>query len=867
MSIKSKITAVILSTCLGSLLVFGLVIMAGISDIRRATIFHSDILGNTAALESQNALESQIWQEMRTLTRSKALLANDKFLMVKNQITRIAATAEHIFTFKERYQSKPINYLQDAEKRTGSPFLLTAPEASLSAIREEVFLAANISDVLWQSVAVDIGLAATYIGGEAGYVIMADRDTSITNATAFDVKSRPWYAGARERDGLFWTDVYEDAFGRGACISCAIPFYDYSGETRVFKGVAGGGILLTDVERSIDLDFNRKENYGSLPNSIEQNGYSFLLDNKGRAIMSSQKEGGGDTNRDYLHDDNPELRELAARMIDKQEGVLRLEMFGEDVFVAFGPLEAADFSIGIVMPVKEIFAPVHSIRQNINELTKKAVEAINGNFVKMLFAFFGMIILTSGIALSLAILLSRNLTAPIVNLCKGAKIIGAGNLNYQLEVSSGDEIGIMSETFNQMIRNIKTINSEKERINGELSAAADIQRSMLPKIFPKFTERSELILYAKMIPAREIGGDFYDFFYQDKEETKIACIIADVSGKGVPAALFMVIAKTLLKIHLLRGINPAETLEAVNKVLCEENLQNMFVTVFLCVLDLETGKMIYANGGHNPPLLSLSGEPYQFMRLKKGVPLGMFEESGYYQEELHLSSGDKLYLYTDGVNETMNGAEEQFGNRRFLEKANACRDLSPEDLDEAVRRELALFAAGAEQFDDITTIAMTYTGGNAGKSPRNSASPESPPVFERETTLPAVLDNLDRLFEWVETFLADYSCPTKVCRQFAMVTEEVFVNIVHCAYPGKTGDVTLRAGRAGEAFVLQYEDEGVPFNPLEWPTPDIKAGLEDRGLGGLGIYLIKKMMDQVVYTRLPDKNQLTVRMTPRESKS
>jgi sigma-B regulation protein RsbU (phosphoserine phosphatase) len=320
-------------------------------------------------------------------------------------------------------------------------------------------------------------------------------------------------------------------------------------------------------------------------------------------------------------------------------------------------------------------------------------------------------VLTSGAAVLVALGLSRSLTAPMVKLCKGAEIIGAGDLSYQLEVNSGDEIETLAGTFNRMIRDIKTI-------NGELSAAADIQRNMLPRIFPKFTERKELVLYANMIPAKEVGGDFYDFFYLDKEETRIACIIADVSGNGVPAALFMVIAKTLLKIHLLKGADPAKTLEAVNKLLCEENPQSMFVTVFLCALDLNTGKMIYANGGHNPPLLSLAGEPYQFMRLKKGTPLGMFEESRYCPEEMDLRAGDKLYLYTDGVNEAMNAKEEQFGNRRFLEKANACRDLPPEGFDEAIRRELVLFAAGAEQSDDITTLAMAYIGGHGDGKPQ-----------------------------------------------------------------------------------------------------------------------------------------------------
>jgi sigma-B regulation protein RsbU (phosphoserine phosphatase) len=170
------------------------------------------------------------------------------------------------------------------------------------------------------------------------------------------------------------------------------------------------------------------------------------------------------------------------------------------------------------------------------------------------------------------------------------------------------------------------------------------------------------------------------------------------------------LAKTLLRVHPFSCIDPAETLETVNQLLCEDNPRSMFVTVFLCVINLVTGKMSYANGGHNPPLVSLSGEPYRFMKLEKGMPLGMFGNSRYRHCELDLHAGDKLYLYTDGVNETMSGEEELFGNLRFLETANAVRDLPPEEFDRAIRKELSLFAKGAEQSDDITTLVISYGG-------------------------------------------------------------------------------------------------------------------------------------------------------------
>jgi sigma-B regulation protein RsbU (phosphoserine phosphatase) len=302
-------------------------------------------------------------------------------------------------------------------------------------------------------------------------------------------------------------------------------------------------------------------------------------------------------------------------------------------------------------------------------------------------------------------------------------------------------------------------------------------------------------------------------------------------------------------------VDPAETLETVNRLLCEDNPQSMFVTVFLCVIDLANGRMSYANGGHNPPLISLSGGPYEFMKLEKGVPPGMFENSRYQSCELDLHAGDKLYLYTDGMNEAMNGAGEQFGNLRFLEKANTFRDLSLEDFDRAIREEIVLFAKGAEQSDDITTLAVSYLGGHPNGSTQMF---DIPSAFERETSFPAVLDNLDRLLEWMKAVLEDYSCPPKAGSQIVLVTEELFVNIANYAYPKKPGDITVRVARVGKGFVVQYEDGGIPFNPLEWPAPETKAPIEERSVGGLGIHLVGKMTDHRSYRRLKDKNLLTI---------
>jgi serine phosphatase RsbU (regulator of sigma subunit) len=321
------------------------------------------------------------------------------------------------------------------------------------------------------------------------------------------------------------------------------------------------------------------------------------------------------------------------------------------------------------------------------------------------------------ILIPLCVLTLRSIIMPLRSAARTAAQFASGNLDAAIVVSGNDELSELGRTFNKMcadiksyIKNMEEVTKEKERINTELSLASKIQTDMLPRIFPKFSGDTMVHFFARMESAKEVGGDFYDFFYLDERETKIVFVIADVSGKGIPAALFMVIAKTLIKQQMLHHSNPASAIDQVNKILCEDNPQCMFVTTIVCALDLTTGDAVYANGGHNPPLLSRQNNLFEFMELKRALPLGVDDAVKYQLCFLHLNPGDKLYMYTDGINEAMNGGHEEFGNKRFLEAANKYRGHTPEEFDEAIRDEVAVFCDGAEQSDDITSIAIEYWG-------------------------------------------------------------------------------------------------------------------------------------------------------------
>ena len=258
------------------------------------------------------------------------------------------------------------------------------------------------------------------------------------------------------------------------------------------------------------------------------------------------------------------------------------------------------------------------------------------------------------------------------------------------------------------MRGIVSMMSELNRLDKELKLAADIQSSILPMIFPPFPDRTEFDLYASMTPAKEVGGDFYDFFLIDSDH--LAMVIADVSGKGIPAALFMMVSKTLIKNQMMSGCDPATALEHVNFQLCERNSSMMFVTVWLAVLEISTGKGMACNAGHEKPGLRRAGGDFELLKYKHGIFIGVSKKAKYQNREFELHPGDCLFVYTDGVPEATNAAENMFGEERLTGTLNQDADAGPEELIRRVHGAVDRFADNSPQFDDITMLCMKYYG-------------------------------------------------------------------------------------------------------------------------------------------------------------
>lgn len=415
----------------------------------------------------------------------------------------------------------------------------------------------------------------------------------------------------------------------------------------------------------------------------------------------------------------------------------------------------------------------------------------------------------------------------------------------KLAIKTGDEIESLAEAIKTMeqeiniyIDDLTAVTAEKERIGAELDVATRIQGSMLPCIFPPFPDRKELDIFATMTPAKEVGGDFYDFFLVDDEH--LAMVMADVSGKGVPAALFMVIAKTLIKNSAQTGLSPREVLEKVNNQLCENNDAELFVTVWLGVLEISTGKLVAANAGHEYPVMKRAGGDYELLKDKHGFVLAGMEGLRYEEYELMLSSGDRLYLYTDGVAEATNSNNELYGTERMLAALNRCKEGSPEELLHHIKEDVDSFVGEAPQFDDITMLALE--------------------LYSQEKKLKSIqikpeIEQMEKVISFVEKTLEAYDVPMKVTTQFDIAVDEVFSNIVN--YSGAS-DVTVECQVDADRITLRFEDNGFPYDPTLKQDPDTSLSAEEREIGGLGIYMVKKSMDSVSYEYKNSLNMLVL---------
>ena len=420
-----------------------------------------------------------------------------------------------------------------------------------------------------------------------------------------------------------------------------------------------------------------------------------------------------------------------------------------------------------------------------------------------------------------------------------------------LKIKTGDEIEQLARSVYNLEENIENrtrelvrIARESEREKAELGIAGRIQKDILPTDYPAFPDRHEFDIYAVMTPARQVGGDFYDYFFID--ERHLAMVIADVTGKGMPAALFMVIAKTMIRNRAMSGGEPSEILHDANEQLCEGNDTHLFVSAWLGILDIHTGRLRMANAGHEYPVIMGQDGEYKLYKDKHGLVMGLRPDIKYTDTDISLETGDTVFVYTDGVPDAENSSKGAFGIQRMLDVLNDLKKSTVPDTLNGILDAVMSHSDSDYLFDDITMLCVRYLGEGSGGI--------------REMVLEAYIENTPGLMKFLEDELLRVKAGGKYVRRIELALEELFVNICNYAYPEETGDVTVRISYPAPLVIeIELIDQGVQYDPCKKPDPDMKVSLKERGAGGMGIYLAKSFMDEMEYEYRDRCNHLRMR--------
>jgi sigma-B regulation protein RsbU (phosphoserine phosphatase) len=400
-----------------------------------------------------------------------------------------------------------------------------------------------------------------------------------------------------------------------------------------------------------------------------------------------------------------------------------------------------------------------------------------------------------------------------------------------------DEIRSKNVELQESLDNLRRTRSAKERMESELNIGREIQMSMLPFSFPAFPHRSDFDVHAALHPAREVGGDFYDLFLID--DNHFCFCVGDVSGKGVPAALFMAVTKTLIKSRAANDLSPASILSHVNTELAQRNESCMFVTVFLAILDLRRGELSYSNAGHNPPYLKRSSGELIRIDQRHGPIIGAAEGLAYKQDRLNLSTGDLVFLYTDGVTEAMNAGNELYTEERLKNLLSARTFSSVEEVVQAGTDDVWAFQGDAEQADDVTVLSVFYAGRT-----------EETDSHRLELKIVNRLEEIARVSDAINSFAERHGLDSRTRRQLNVVFDELLNNTISYGYEDDDEhEIELTIAVSGGRLYATISDDGRPFNPFDGGAPDTSLSVEDRPIGGLGVHLVRNVMDRVSYER------------------
>ena len=577
------------------------------------------------------------------------------------------------------------------------------------AITAKLGLLSNLSETMI-SLCPSLDASTIYLGLPEGIHLSVSATSSSWfvdgHIRSYDPRQRGWYQKAAETGHLIFTDGEWDANTGAYCVECAAPVYGPDGS---LQAVVGTDLFLSEMEQVMQ------------GLSIEGE-YYLLVNENGHAVLAPQAETFPlDETKQGTDLRDAEGSALAQAITDAQQGNKVAVTLGElkdgEYYITASPIETTGWVL--VSAFREVIAaqPIALLQEDNSRILAESTATYREKTDHTRTLAIVLLILVMLLTLTGALVLGKRIVKPLNTITRRISELSEDNIEFQMEEAykTGDEVEELAQSFAaishrtvEYMDKIVQVTAEKERIGAELSLATQIQASMLPHIVPAFPDRTEFDIIGTMNPAKEVGGAFYDYFLIDDDH--LCIVIADVSGKGVPAALFMMASKIILQSVAMLGKSPAEILTKANEAICSNNEAEMFVTVWLGILEISTGKLTAANAGHEYPVIKQPDGNYVLYKDRHGFVIGGMEGVKYREYDIRMEPGAKLFVYTDGVPEATNANSELFGTDRMVEALNKQLEASPQDVLKNVRAHVDGFVRDAEQFDDLTMVSLEYKG-------------------------------------------------------------------------------------------------------------------------------------------------------------
>ena len=622
--------------------------------------------------------------------KSRLYMVDDQLGDIVNNIELCAQYMEYCYEHPERLNGEEIALVRDLEEKgpQDKPEMyyetFEESEEKDEAVLEELKIMSGVEPFF------EIAMEK-YPSIESIYVTTNTHINIVYDCTAYlksdihgynpEKLQKLWYILPMQTGEPYVSDAYEDSFGRGIMVTISVPYYVEDN----IRGVVVADIQIDDVATMI------------LDNGFIIDGSKQILLGEDGDIFCCENKKPGDSAIELL---GSEGEKIMADLLENKDGHCKTNVDGKEYYAVYNCSSKSDLKLIVFIPRDAVMKPNNALAQRITW----------ANLVLIIAS-----VLVIAVAVMAGVALSKRIAGPIIALSNKIGEISGDNFDYVSEINTQDEVELLSVKFQDMVERLKKyvsdmmhITAEQQRIGTELRVANEIQQSYLPSKFPAFPGRNEIDIYAYSLPAKEVGGDFYDFFFIDPEH--LCLVIADVSGKGVGAAMFMMTSKTFINSAAHFDTSPASILAEVNNRLCENNKAEMFVTAWIGILDVKTGIITASNAGHEYPFIIKSDGSSELLKDKHGMSLGAMENVKYSEYEIKLNKGEALFVYTDGIAEAGDSNKTLFGTERIKEALNKCGKEDMEHIVKGVMDEVEKFVKDEPQFDDTTMLCIRYLG-------------------------------------------------------------------------------------------------------------------------------------------------------------